>query len=158
MLTFITYELLKSPSAYTKLRQEVDSVLGTGENSRPIRPEDVSKLPYLIAVMREALRLHPPAPAIGVTPFEDTVIGGKYLIKKGWVVAVQSACLHRDPVVWGDDVSESPEKFQTTQSQVSHSQFASFNIGRRIQTRTYDGRQVRSFACKPVLTLSFIRL
>jgi cytochrome P450/NADPH-cytochrome P450 reductase len=77
MLTFILYELLKSPIAYTKLRQEVDSVLGTGENSHRIRAEDVSKLPYLIAVMREALRLHPPAPIIGVTPFEDPVIDGK---------------------------------------------------------------------------------
>lgn len=107
----MTYELLKSPAVYTELRQEIGSVLRIGENTHANRPEDVSKLPYLIAVMRETPRLHPPASALVVTVFEDTSIGGKCLVKKGWVVAVQPPSLHRDPTVWGDSVSALPLNF-----------------------------------------------
>ena len=100
MLSFITYELLKNPHAYAKVREEVDTVL----QGRPIQPEHLSKLPYIVAVMREALRLHPPAGMMGLTPFEDTTLGGKYLVPKGTIVSITVAWLHRDPEIWGDDV------------------------------------------------------
>ena len=58
-----------------------------------------------LAVMRESLRLGPTAPARGVTAAEDTVIGGKYAIKKGTLVIVNTYPMHRDPKVWGEDVS-----------------------------------------------------
>lgn len=106
----MTYELLKSPAVYSELQQGIDSVLGIGQNSHPVRPEGVSKLPYLIVVMKETPRLHPPASVLGVTVFEDTAIGGKCLVKKGWIVAAQSASLHRHPAVWGDSVSALPLK------------------------------------------------
>jgi len=99
MLSFITYELLKSPHAYAMVRKEVDTVL----QGKPIQPEHLGKLPYIVAVMREGLRLYPPAAVVGVTPFEDTVIGGKYLMKKGNTAALQIPFLHRDPLVWGED-------------------------------------------------------
>lgn len=104
MLTFITYELLKSPVSYAKVREEVDRVL----QGKPIQPEHLSKLPYIVAVMREALRLHPPATAIAVTPYEDTVLGGEYMIPKGTVVVPQIARIQRDSTVWGEDA----EKFK----------------------------------------------
>lgn len=103
MLSFIIYELLKTPHAYAKVREEVDTVL----QGKPIRPEHLGKLPYIVAVMREGLRLHPPAPMIGLTPFKDEVLGGKYFIPKGTTMGLQVAWMHRDPLVWGsDDVEE----------------------------------------------------
>jgi cytochrome P450/NADPH-cytochrome P450 reductase len=104
MLSFITYELLKSPHAYAMVRNEVDTVL----QGKPIQPEHFGKLPYIVAVMREGLRLYPPVAVIGVTPFEDTVIGGKYLVKKGNTAALHIPFLHRDPLVYGEDA----EKFR----------------------------------------------
>jgi cytochrome P450 / NADPH-cytochrome P450 reductase len=47
------------------------------------------------------LRLWPPAPAYGVAPIKDEVIGGKYKLKKGTFVLVHVLALHRDPSVWG---------------------------------------------------------
>jgi cytochrome P450 len=89
------------------VRKEVDTVL----EGKPIQPEHLGKLPYIVAVMREGLRLHPPAPAITVTPFEDEVIGGKYLVRKGNMATVQIAFLHRDPLVYGEDAeSFKPER------------------------------------------------
>jgi cytochrome P450/NADPH-cytochrome P450 reductase len=107
MLSFITYLLLKFPHAYAMVRKEVDTVL----EGKPIRPEHLGKLPYIVAVMREALRLYPPAVGIAVTPFKDEVIGGKYLVKKGNTAIIQIPFVHRDPLVYGEDAeSFRPER------------------------------------------------
>ncbi|KAF8148143.1 fatty acid hydroxylase [Mycena galopus ATCC 62051] len=103
MMSFMVYFLLKTPDKMRKLRAQVDEVLG----DRPIQYEDFAKLPYLIAVMRETLRLTSTAPIRQTSPLEDTKIGGgKYAVKKGSPILVLAWELHRDPAVWGDDVEE----------------------------------------------------
>ncbi|KAI0690214.1 cytochrome P450 [Cytidiella melzeri] len=109
MLSFILYYLLKNPEAMRKLREEVDTRIG----QRAMTVDDVHKLPYLIAVMRETLRLAPPAPLRAVTPLEDTTLDdGKWAVEKDpskiWcnIFAIQ-----RDPAVWGPDAEEfKPER------------------------------------------------
>ena len=101
MLTFIMYYLLKSPEAMRKLREEVDTIIG----DRPMTVDDVNKLPYMIAVMREALRLSPPASARGTSPYEDTTLGGgKYAVPKDTTILCSIYNVHRDTKVWGEDV------------------------------------------------------
>jgi len=52
----------------------------------PITADQVSKLPYIVAVVGETFRLSPSVPGFGVTSFEDEGIGTKggkkYFIKK----------------------------------------------------------------------------
>ena len=55
--------------------------------------------------MREGLRLGTTAPARTVSPAEDTIIGGKYEVKKGDNVIIVTYNVHRDPKVWGEDVN-----------------------------------------------------
>ncbi|KAJ7501738.1 fatty acid hydroxylase [Mycena galericulata] len=103
MLTFTVYHLLKTPEALRKLRAEIDTVL----RDRPAQAEDFSKMPYLTAVMRESLRLTPTAPKRGVTPLEDTTLGGgKYFVKAGTPIILQVWNMHRDPAVWGEDAEQ----------------------------------------------------
>ncbi|KAJ6454166.1 fatty acid hydroxylase [Mycena sanguinolenta] len=103
MMSFMVYFLLKNPEKMRKLRAEIDRVLG----DRAIQYEDFAKLPYLIAVMRETLRLAATAPIRQTAALEDTTIGGgKYAVKKGAPILVISWDLHRDPAVWGDDAEE----------------------------------------------------
>ncbi|KAF7347083.1 Fatty acid hydroxylase [Mycena venus] len=103
MMSFMVYFLLKNPEKMRKLRTQIDEVLG----DRPIQYEDITKLPYLIAVMRETLRLAATAPIRQTAALEDTTIGGgKYSIKKGAPILVLVWELHRDPAVWGDDAEE----------------------------------------------------
>ncbi|KAI0642932.1 bifunctional P-450/NADPH-P450 reductase [Trametes meyenii] len=104
MLTFTVYYLLKNPEAMRKLREEIETKIG----DRPMTAQDVNKLPYLLAVMRESLRLGPTAPARTVMPFEDTTIGGKYFVEKGTSIIINTFNAHRDPAVWGEDA----EKFR----------------------------------------------
>ncbi|KAH9891895.1 bifunctional P-450/NADPH-P450 reductase [Cubamyces lactineus] len=102
MLTFTVYYLLKNPEAMRKLREEIDSTLG----DRPMTARDVNKLPYLLAVMRESMRLGPTAPARSVAPLEDTVIGGKYFVEKGTFITINTVVTQRDPKVWGEDAEQ----------------------------------------------------
>ncbi|CAG7932978.1 unnamed protein product [Penicillium olsonii] len=114
MLSFLFYYLLKSPNAYKKAQEEVDRVIG----KRKITVEDMSKLPYITAVMRETLRLKPTAPMIALHPnptknHEDPVTlgGGKYVLNKDETIALVLTKMHRDPKVYGPDADEfKPER------------------------------------------------
>jgi cytochrome P450/NADPH-cytochrome P450 reductase len=99
-LSFLFHYLLKTPRSVQAIREEVDRLCG----DQPIRFEQLQKLEYLDAALKETLRLKSTAPAFGVTPKnQDEVIGGKYLIKKGQAVSIILDALHVDPKVWGDD-------------------------------------------------------
>lgn len=106
MLSFITYYLLKSPDACDKARKEVDTVVGTG----PVTVDHLTKLPYLEAIMREALRLTPTAPGFSITSLPghgDQVIGGgKYHIPDGATIFCNLSAVGRDKTVFGEDADD----------------------------------------------------
>ncbi|KAF9872273.1 bifunctional P-450/NADPH-P450 reductase [Colletotrichum karsti] len=102
LLSFAFHNLLKKPAAYRKAQQEVDEVVGTG----PITIDHMSKLPYLTAVLRETLRLSATIPAFGVEAKEDTLLAGKYAVKKGEPLGVLLGRSHLDPIVYGDTANE----------------------------------------------------
>ncbi|ATY61047.1 Bifunctional P-450 [Cordyceps militaris] len=107
MLSFAFYQLLKNPTEYRKVQEEVDAVVGRDR----ITIDHISKLTYIQAVLREVLRLNAPIPAIGVEAKEDTLLGGKYLIPKGNRLTLLIAKSHLDPSVYGDDADQfKPER------------------------------------------------
>lgn len=108
MLSFAMYHLLKEPETLARARAEVDAVVG----ATPVTADDISRLPYLNAVLRETLRLHPTLPAWTVEPIADTeVIGGKYAIKRGEGVAMLLPNVHCDKRVYGANAAEfKPER------------------------------------------------
>ncbi|GME41916.1 hypothetical protein GTA08_BOTSDO08492 [Neofusicoccum parvum] len=107
LLSFAFYYLLKNPEAFAKARQEVDEVVGAG----PIDVAHLPQLKYISALMRETLRLMPTAPGYTVGAREDTVIGGKYRVKKDAPIAGLLPSVHTDPEVYGADAREwKPER------------------------------------------------
>jgi cytochrome P450 len=52
--------LIKNPNLMQKVQSEIDNVVGT---HRKVTENDIPKLHYLQAVVKETLRLHPPAPS-----------------------------------------------------------------------------------------------
>jgi len=106
LMSFTLYFLVNNPDVLAKAYEEVDRVLG---NDLAVMPtfQQVNQLTYLQQILNEALRLYPTAPAIGLYPYQDETIGGKYRIKKGTFVTLLTLMLHRDPAVWGPE----PEKF-----------------------------------------------
>jgi len=101
----IIYHLLKTPSCKTKLVAELETARNEGRLSFPVSLAQADSLPYLQAVMYEALRLHP---AVGmslprVSPSTGATIAGRF-IPAGTTVGANPWVIHRDVQVFGDDV------------------------------------------------------
>ncbi|MEM7219032.1 MAG: cytochrome P450 [Pseudomonadota bacterium] len=111
LLSFALHYLIEHPEALAKATAEVDTVLGHDIARAPTISE-LGQLQYVRAVLMEALRLWPTAPAFSLSPYEDELIGGRYPLKKGAFITVLIPMLHRDESVWGDN-SEAfdPDRF-----------------------------------------------
>lgn len=108
LLSFAIYLLLKHPEVLKKAYEEVDQVLGDSIPSY----QQVLDLKYIRMILDEALRLYPTAPQFTLYAKDDTVIGGKYRLKKYDNVSVIIPKLHRDKDAWGEDAEEfRPERF-----------------------------------------------
>ena len=111
LLSCTLYALFKHPEVLKKAYAEVDRVLGPDTEARPTY-QQVTQLTYITQVLKEALRLWPPAPAYGIAPLRDETIGGKYKLKKNTFITVLVMALHRDPSVWGPNPDAfDPENF-----------------------------------------------
>lgn len=58
-LRSIFYHLLKNPRCMERLLEEIDDVVGTMDVASPVTFNQANNMPYLQAVMNEALRIHP---------------------------------------------------------------------------------------------------
>jgi cytochrome P450 len=105
-LTFTWYLLAQNPGAEAKLHREIDTVL----NGRTPRLDDFPKLKYTERVVAEAMRLYPPAWAIGRSTLEQVELGG-YTIPKGGLVLVSPYVAHRDPRFWPNADKFFPERW-----------------------------------------------
>lgn len=78
LLSVTTYYLLKNPQTMKKL---VDEIRGTFQNEEDITMVSVNGLKYQLAVLDEALRIHPPTPAGSprVVPPEGDIISGQWV-------------------------------------------------------------------------------
>lgn len=69
-------------------------------------PAETDLAEWLLAVLRESLRVTPSIGEFIVTCDKDEIIGdGKYLIPKGSIVNLLIKSIGTDPAVWGEDVS-----------------------------------------------------
>jgi cytochrome P450 len=105
-LTWTWHLLAQHPEVEGRLLDETQRVLG----GRPPTAADLPNLPYGEMVVREAIRLYPPAPGFAREPVEDVSIGG-YVVPKGSLVSVITYALHRDPRFFHDPEAFDPERF-----------------------------------------------
>ena len=91
-LTYTLYLLALHPEVTAAVRDELDRKLG----GMPPTAADVTRLPYLTAVINESLRLFPPAFAIGREAIEKFELGG-YAIAPGAQLILSPYVVQRDP-------------------------------------------------------------
>ncbi|KAF2225373.1 benzoate 4-monooxygenase cytochrome P450 [Elsinoe ampelina] len=104
-LRAIVYFLCKDPSKIRKLQAELDAV---SSDSGIINWKDASKLPYLDAVIRESVRLHP-AVALSLerlVPAEGFKLPDGEFLPGGTVVGINPAVIHYNNEVYGSDVEK----------------------------------------------------
>ncbi|WVZ92573.1 hypothetical protein U9M48_038624 [Paspalum notatum var. saurae] len=102
-------DLLRHPDTMDKVRAEIKGALGGKEI---VEEHDTANLPYLQAVVKEAMRLHPVAPIlIPHMAAEDGVEIGGYAVSKGCTVLFNSWAIMRDPETWERPHEFLPERF-----------------------------------------------
>lgn len=126
----VMYQLLKHPEKMEKLRKEVDETLDEDEEVAPY--EKVKYLPYLRACLDESLRLFPPIShgLTRATPAEGQEVCGEY-IAGGATVNVSSFVAHRDPKVFPDPESYTPERWLGEAGKDLGPYFIAFSAGAR---------------------------
>ena len=98
---------------------------------RELTPDDVPRLGYTIQVVHEALRLCPPAAAIGRMATRDIEVDG-YRVEAGTMLAVGTYALHRDPALWDNPLAFDPDRFSPEKSKGRNRwQFMPFGAGPR---------------------------
>lgn len=75
-LSAALYYLYRNPEKLAKLRQEIDQGQATGQVSDPVTFKETQSMPYLQAVIKEALRMHP---AVGTILARTVPEGGAHL-------------------------------------------------------------------------------
>ncbi len=105
-LNWTWYLLAQHPEVEAKLHAELDSVLA----GSPPSLDDLKNLPYTEMIMKESMRLYPPAWSFSREATEDIQLGD-YIIPKGTVVAILNYFTHRDPRWWDDPEAFVPERF-----------------------------------------------
>lgn len=109
------YNMVSDPAVLHRVQAEVDTVFGAEDDYLP-GYDDIGKLTYLRQVIEETLRVSPPVLNFDRMALEDTVIGGRYPIKRGEAVTVLTGALHRQPQ-WGDNVELfDPDRFAAERS------------------------------------------
>jgi cytochrome P450 len=105
-LTFTLYLLSQHPDVERTLRDELEQVLG----GRVPSAADVDRLPYARMVLSEAMRLYPPAWALGREATRAMTLGG-HEVAAGSVVLLSQWVTHRDPRWWPHPEAFDPQRF-----------------------------------------------
>ncbi|AED94831.1 cytochrome P450 [Arabidopsis thaliana] len=100
-------EILNNPGVLEKLRAEIDSVVG---GKRLIQESDLPNLPYLQAVVKEGLRLHPSAPVL-LRVFGESCEVKEFYVPEKTTLVVNLYAVNRDPDSWEDPDMFKPERF-----------------------------------------------
>jgi cytochrome P450 len=110
-LSWTWFLLAQHPEVETRLAEELDAVLG----GRAPSASDLPRLRYTDMVITEAMRLFPPAYALGRQAARPSEVAG-HPVAPGLIVVIPTCVVHRDarwfedpeafrPERWGDDLA-----------------------------------------------------
>ena len=124
-------ELAKNPKLMKKAQEEIRNYVG---NRGKVTEKDIEELPYLKMIMKETLRLHPPAPLLIPREIISHFKIEGYDFYPKTMVQVNVWAIGRDPTYWKDPEEFLPERFEESSIDYKgqHFEFLPFGAGRRI--------------------------
>ncbi|KAI6692019.1 hypothetical protein NL676_019729 [Syzygium grande] len=132
---WIMAELVLHPRAQETLRKELaDAVSRVG--GRGLTDADLARLPYLQAVVKEGLRMHPPGPLLSWARLStsDVHLSNGMVIPAGTTAMVNMWAITHDPSEWEEPDVFRPERFLDLEVDVRGRdlRLAPFGSGRRV--------------------------
>ncbi|XP_031284222.1 cytochrome P450 705A5-like [Pistacia vera] len=113
-------ELINHPDLFSKVREEIESVVG---RSSLVEESDVPNLPYLQALVKKSLRMDPPAPLLIREVYGNCNIKG-FDIPERTVTAINIYAIMRDPDLWEKPNEFQPERFLVSSKEQDYNQDA----------------------------------
>lgn len=128
-------EIILNPEVKFNLQKELDAI-----SVGPITDAVVSKLPYLQAVIKETLRMHPPGPLLSWARLStsDFELSNGMVVPAHTTAMVNMWSITHDPTIWSDPTKFSPDRFllaeggQDVDVRGSDLRLAPFGAGRRV--------------------------
>lgn len=126
VMAWTWYLLSQHPEVEAKLHAELDSVLA----GRTPTYADLRALTYTDMVMKEVMRLYPPAYFIGRMAMEETRVGD-YTVPKGTQIGIAIFSAHRDERWWDAPNDFVPERWESERERPKHA-YLPFGAGPRV--------------------------
>jgi cytochrome P450 len=127
-LTWAFYLLTQHPEIYARAREEARGVLG----GRMPTVEDLPKMPFALQILKETMRLYPPAYIMGRSA-ERAVELGAHSLKKGAVVMINIFGIHHRADYFPDPERFLPSRFSTeNEKQLVRGSYLPFGGGARV--------------------------
>jgi cytochrome P450 len=127
-LTWTVYLLSQAPDWQERARAEVLGVVG----DTAIGAGDLDRLEIVERVLKESMRLYPPAAVLARTPKAPTTLGG-IAYKPGDQLVVPIWSLHRHEALWDDPCRFDPDRFlPEREAAMARLQFMPFGAGPRV--------------------------
>jgi cytochrome P450 len=118
LLAWLFYELSRSPQALKAVRDELDELFGPDPDPRVVRQkllapkggELIHRMPYITAVIKEVLRLYPPAGTARMAPpgtgFTVRTPDSQTYCLDGMIIYNCATIIQRDRSVFGDSAND----------------------------------------------------
>jgi cytochrome P450 len=128
VLTWTLYLLARSPQWQERLRDEVQHAI----RSQRIGPGTIERLPLTLRVLKEAMRLYPPAPVMTRFSTQELDLAGTH-VPKASLLVIPIFVLHRHRRLWDDPDRFDPDRFlPENEAKYPRTQFMPFGFGPRI--------------------------
>nr|XP_043606364.1 cytochrome P450 78A5-like [Erigeron canadensis] len=132
LLEWILARMVLHPEIQSKAQEEIEKVVGSG---RPVCDADLPNLPYLHAIVKEILRVHPPGPLLSWArlAIHDTQVG-PHVIPAGTTAMVNMWAITHDEGIWVEPERFNPDRFMDEDVSIMGSdlRLAPFGAGRRV--------------------------
>lgn len=123
-LTFVWHALAERPEVQERLRADLQRELG----DQPATPADLPRVPYLRQVIKETLRLYPPAAGVFTRYAVERVEIGGYPLRRRSLVRIFTYVTQRDPRWFPEPERFDPERW-TPEREAQRPQYSWFPFG-----------------------------
>lgn len=132
LLEWILARMVLHPEIQLKAQAEIENIVGS---SRVVSDSDIPNLPYLQAIVKECLRVHPPGPLLSWARLAiHDVHVGDHFVPAGTTAMVNMWAITHDEKVWSEPEMFKPERFIDEDVSImgSNLKLAPFGSGRRV--------------------------
>ncbi|XWS23085.1 hypothetical protein CRYUN_Cryun29cG0091200 [Craigia yunnanensis] len=130
LLEWILARMVLHPEIQAKAQAEIDAVVGNLQ----VSDSDIPNLPYVQAIAKETLRVHPPGPLLSWArlAIHDVSVGDNF-VPAGTTAMVNMWAITHDEKVWAEPGKFMPERFMEDVCIMgSDLRLAPFGSGRRV--------------------------